>query len=218
MVDHLATTATQAFQLWLRDDEPALGWPHPGATVSAYEQPFNTWASMPQLIDVESWPADDRPGTIAYFCGALDAPWPPDGDGRDYARRAPRARRAATRSSSSTRDLGAPAARHSRTATASAGSCCAGATAQRGADALDTQLLRRQRRSVRPLRAVAPGTDRYRLRSDESGYDNLSSPATGPTPASTRAASRPRCSRASRPPTRCSAAPRGYRIAGAWLM
>ena len=29
MVDHLATTATQALQLWLREDEPALGWPKP---------------------------------------------------------------------------------------------------------------------------------------------------------------------------------------------
>ena len=55
------TTATQAVQLWLREDEPALGWHEPGATVSAYEAPFNTWASMPQLIDVERWPGDDRP-------------------------------------------------------------------------------------------------------------------------------------------------------------
>ena len=65
------TTATQAVQLWLREDEPSLGWREPGATVSAYELPFHTWASMPQLIDVEQWPADDRPGSIAYFCGAL---------------------------------------------------------------------------------------------------------------------------------------------------
>ena len=26
MVEHLQTTATQAVQLWLREDEPALGW------------------------------------------------------------------------------------------------------------------------------------------------------------------------------------------------
>ena len=56
MVDHVHDDATQAVQLWLREDEPALGWHEPGATVSAYEEPFNTWASMPQLIDVEQWP------------------------------------------------------------------------------------------------------------------------------------------------------------------
>jgi uncharacterized protein with NAD-binding domain and iron-sulfur cluster len=71
MVEHVTTTATQAVQLWLREDEPALGWGEPGATVSAYEQPLHTWASMPQLIDAECWPEHDRPGTIAYFCGAL---------------------------------------------------------------------------------------------------------------------------------------------------
>ncbi len=87
MVDHVATTATQALQLWLRDDEPTLGWGYPGATVSAYAQPFNTWASMDQLRAVEQWPATDRPGTIAYFCGALDAPWPPDVDGPRYPER-----------------------------------------------------------------------------------------------------------------------------------
>ena len=58
------------------EDERALGWPHAGTTVSAYEQPFHTWASMSQLIDVECWPAADRPGAIAYFCGALDASGP----------------------------------------------------------------------------------------------------------------------------------------------
>ena len=62
MVTHLSTTATQALQLWLRADEPSLGWPHPGATVSAYAQPFNTWASMDQLVAAECWPDDDRPG------------------------------------------------------------------------------------------------------------------------------------------------------------
>ena len=24
----------------------------------------------------EDWPEDDRPGTVAYFCGTMDAPWP----------------------------------------------------------------------------------------------------------------------------------------------
>ena len=72
MVEHVTTTATQAVQLWLREDEPALGWGEPGVTVSAYEQPLHTWASMPQLIDAECWPEADRPGAIAYFCGALE--------------------------------------------------------------------------------------------------------------------------------------------------
>ena len=68
MTTRLTTTATKTLQLWLRADEPSLGWRYPGTTVSAYKTPFNTWASMDQLLAVECWPADDRPGTIAYFC------------------------------------------------------------------------------------------------------------------------------------------------------
>ena len=151
MVEHVTTTATQALQLWLRDDEPALGWPDPGATVSAYEPPFNTWASMPQLIDVEQWPAHDRPGSIAYFCGALEAPWPPDAPARRLSRRAPRAR-ARQRRRLVERTLGAPAARHAAEGTFRWDLLC-GATGTR-APRDRHPALPRQRRSLRPLRAV----------------------------------------------------------------
>jgi uncharacterized protein with NAD-binding domain and iron-sulfur cluster len=67
----VATVATEALQLWIRADEAALGWSTPGSTMTGYEPPFDTWASMPQLIDHERWPADDPPGTIAYFCSVL---------------------------------------------------------------------------------------------------------------------------------------------------
>src|SRR5207344_3158787 len=97
----LTTTATQALQLWLRADEPSLGWRYPGTTVSAYAPPFNTWASMDQLLAVECWPADDRPGTIAYFCGALDTLTPSQVDGayaqREHARVEGNARQFVTR-------------------------------------------------------------------------------------------------------------------------
>jgi uncharacterized protein with NAD-binding domain and iron-sulfur cluster len=73
MVDRVATVPTQSLQVWLREDEPALGWFHPGATVSGYLAPFDTYASMSHLIGCEDWPAGSRPGAIAYFCSALPA-------------------------------------------------------------------------------------------------------------------------------------------------
>ena len=69
MTTHIRTVATQAFQIWLRPDEPTLGWHEPGVTISAYLRPFETWASMPQTLWTEDWPDDDRPGSVAYFCG-----------------------------------------------------------------------------------------------------------------------------------------------------
>ncbi len=171
MVEHLATTATQALQLWLREDELSLGWRFPGATVSAYAQPFNTWASMNQLIAVEQWPATDQARSIAYFCGALDAPWPPDLDGPAYqARERSRVRDDALRVLSC--DLP-----HLLPGTARAEGfrwdLLCGTAGETGLAALQTQLyLANIDPSDRYVRC-APGTDRFRLRSDESGYDNL---------------------------------------------
>ena len=73
MVAKIGTVATQSLQLWIRPPEQSLGWHHPGSTMSAIDAPFSTWASMSHLLDVEEWPPEDRPGTIAYFCGVLDA-------------------------------------------------------------------------------------------------------------------------------------------------
>ncbi len=56
MTTHIRTVATQAFQIWLRPDDHALGWNQPGVTISAYAPPFDTWASMPQTLWAEDWP------------------------------------------------------------------------------------------------------------------------------------------------------------------
>jgi uncharacterized protein with NAD-binding domain and iron-sulfur cluster len=169
MVEHVATVATQAFQIWLRDDEPALGWDRPGVTISAYEQPFSTWASMPQLIDVEDWPDEDRPGTIAYFCGALATG--DDAIGPD----------AAARYRERTRSEAVTFLEHH------VAQLIPGAV---GPDGFRWELLCGRGDADGPAAFASqywsanvdlsdryvlslPGSDRYRLRPDESGYDNL---------------------------------------------
>jgi uncharacterized protein with NAD-binding domain and iron-sulfur cluster len=171
MVSNVATTATQALQLWLRRDEPELGWQFPGATVSAFAQPFNTWASMDQLIDAECWPDDERPGAIGYFCGALDAPWPPSEHDSEYAAREHRvvvnnALRFVTQ------DLP-----HLLPGLAGAAGlrwelfCATGG--EEGVDALATQYVRANVDPSDRYVQCVPGSDQFRLRSDESGFDNL---------------------------------------------
>jgi uncharacterized protein with NAD-binding domain and iron-sulfur cluster len=169
MADNVATVATQAFQIWLREPEPALGWPHPGVTMSGYTDPFDTWASMPQLIDAEDWPDHDRPAAIAYFCGVLPAgaAIPTAGDRDRY------------------HDLvreGAEAfldrsLRHLLPGAVDDGGfrwgLLCGADGLTGPAAFGSQFwtanVDPSDRYVQSL----PGTGRYRLRSDESGYDNL---------------------------------------------
>ena len=74
MVDHVKTVATQAFQVWLREDMAALGRPGKPINVSGFVEPFDTWADMAHLIPREAWPQPPR--ALAYFCSVLD-----DGDG-----------------------------------------------------------------------------------------------------------------------------------------
>jgi uncharacterized protein with NAD-binding domain and iron-sulfur cluster len=171
MVDNIQTVATQSFQIWLRDDEPSLGWDYPGVTISAYEQPFSTWASMPQLIDAEGWPPDQRPGTIAYFCGVIDEPLPDGAPGPGYARRCrDRTRRDAVHLLHHHLGHLLPGAvrdDHFRW------ELVCGADHAAGAEAFDTQYwVANVDPSDRYVLSV-PGTDRHRLRADESGYDNL---------------------------------------------
>jgi uncharacterized protein with NAD-binding domain and iron-sulfur cluster len=169
MLTGLRTTATVALQLWLREDEPTLGWGRPGMTLSAFERPLSTWASMPQLIAVEDWAESERPGSIAYFCGAIDAPWPPDRPWAEYLQK------------------------HLDEAYATAETFIERHLPHllpglHGPDGIRWDLLCGWDGSDDPLRSQfvrvnldpsdryvlsVPGSDDLRLRSDESGFDNL---------------------------------------------
>jgi uncharacterized protein with NAD-binding domain and iron-sulfur cluster len=171
MTTHLRTVATQTFQLWLRPSESALGWDHPSVTTSGYIAPFDTWASMPQTLWAENWPEDDRPHTVAYFCGAMRAAWPTTDDPADYVGRC---REQVLSHAASYLDhhvgLYLPGA---VTEQGFAWHLLSGANGHRGISALDTQHVSVNiDPSDRYVQSV-PGSDKYRLRPDESGYDNL---------------------------------------------
>ena len=76
MIDHSASVATQAFQLWLEPALPDLGWTRGPTVLSAFAAPFDTWADMSHLLPHEHWTGDRIPRTIAYFCGAMRTPDP----------------------------------------------------------------------------------------------------------------------------------------------
>jgi uncharacterized protein with NAD-binding domain and iron-sulfur cluster len=81
MVSKLATTRTQALQLWVDRDVHELGGPFVapvagetmGPIVSGYVPPFDTYSDMSQLLDAEAWPerAERGPRSVAYFCGVM---------------------------------------------------------------------------------------------------------------------------------------------------
>lgn len=171
MTTHVRTVATQAFQLWLRPDEPALGWDRPGVTISAYHRPFETWASMPQTLWAEDWPENNRPGAVAYFCGTVNAAWPTEEKGADYLRRyAPKVHAEAVSYIDRHLELYFPRAFNED---GFMWHLLSGVNGQRAAAALATQHVSvNVDPSDRYVQSI-PGTEQYRLRPDESGYDNL---------------------------------------------
>ncbi|QZO14396.1 NAD(P)-binding protein [Pseudoalteromonas piscicida] len=83
--EKVKTVATQALQLWLTKTDNELGFHDPSGSneppiLSAFSQPFDTWAAMSNLIEVEDWP-NTQPKNIAYFCSAFTcADYPPPSD------------------------------------------------------------------------------------------------------------------------------------------
>jgi uncharacterized protein with NAD-binding domain and iron-sulfur cluster len=74
MLDHLGTAATQCVQLWVNRTTRGLGWTHGQVSFSAFVHPYDTWADLSHLIDVEgsdSGPEEAPALGVHYFCSVL---------------------------------------------------------------------------------------------------------------------------------------------------
>jgi uncharacterized protein with NAD-binding domain and iron-sulfur cluster len=173
MVDHLGTVATQVFQLWLTADHRQLGWDRPGVTMTGFLKPFETWSSMEHLLAVEQWPADDQPQTVAYFCNALPTAGLPDRDDVDFPKREhERVRENAVAFLEEGVGHFWPGAIDPQSRSFRWG-LLAGAGERVGEDRFDSQFWRANVDPSERYVLSLPGSDKYRLRTDESGYDNL---------------------------------------------
>jgi uncharacterized protein with NAD-binding domain and iron-sulfur cluster len=72
MIEKVDTVATQAMQLWLSPNLPALGWPLRSTMVVNYESPGANWLDASQVIPFERLPP--QIGSVAYFCSVLRDP------------------------------------------------------------------------------------------------------------------------------------------------
>lgn len=78
MLQEVIPISTVAFQLWLKTDIEEMQWAHRDAGLAllgSYQEPFDTWADMTDLIGKEDWPEGYAPKNIAYFCGPTPQPY-----------------------------------------------------------------------------------------------------------------------------------------------
>lgn len=169
MVERVGTVATQALQLWLRDDARALGWRGPDVNLSGFVEPFDTWADMSHLIPEESW--NGRVRSIAYFCSALPDQGEPGEAHHDAQAR--RVRENAVRFLD--RDVGAlwPDARGRDGGFRWESLVAAEPTGAAGAARVDAQFFTANVRPSDRYVLSLPGTQRYRISPLDTGLDNL---------------------------------------------
>lgn len=90
MVDHVRTTPTLGVQIWLRPTLDELGmdlsqWGMPPGDQPnsvIYADLLYSWTDMGLLLPFEGWSPDDIPGQLSYYCGTwpLEGPLPPFSD------------------------------------------------------------------------------------------------------------------------------------------
>jgi len=175
MVGALRAVETQSLRLWFQPDLAGLGWPYEPPIVSGFAKPFSTWEDDSHLSMREDWPPGRAPGALASVFGALVAKWPPPGP---YDASYP------------VRQRDAMIGNARRWLDTSAGDLWPGVQSPTNPHGLDFDALvdlenrkgearlafQSFRANAGPIEAytmATAGTLRYRLHSDESGYENL---------------------------------------------
>lgn len=169
MLDHVQTTRTMACQLWMKSDVEDLGWDHGPTVLCAYADNLNTWADMTHLLALERWPRGRKPKSIAYFCGPMaEDPAPAPYSDTGYPARERDKVRAHAREWI---ELNLP------TLWPAAGTPCwermQTVKACDGEAAFAAQYFRANIDPSERYVLSVPGSTKYRLRSDQSGYGNL---------------------------------------------
>ncbi|MEO1592061.1 MAG: NAD(P)-binding protein [Cyanobacteria bacterium J06632_22] len=162
LVEQVQTVTTQGDQFWLTPTLSQLGWTMPSAVVGTYVEPLDTYADMTHLLPQENWTAENTPHNLAYFTGVAADPGMPPASDHDF-----------------------PARAQAQFETQVAlfldnhiGALWPEATPPDNPDGLDRSLLVSQylRLNIFPTERYVmslPGSTQYRLKADESGFDNL---------------------------------------------
>lgn len=70
-VEKVGATETQSLRLWFLPELPALGWNLGAPILSAYAQPYSTWEDPTPCLLSEYWPASNQPKTVSHLFGPL---------------------------------------------------------------------------------------------------------------------------------------------------
>lgn len=174
MLRKVKTTRTLACQLWLKQPTEKTGWGFGQSILTCYAENFDTWADMSQLLPVEDWPQDQEPGSVAYFCGPMadDEQQAPYSDPAYPQTQYEAVREQARQWLQQNAGWIWPKMMQPRSGKLRLDQLvCAGG--ERGEARFDQQYFRANIDPSERYVLSVPGSSQFRLRSDESGFDNL---------------------------------------------
>ncbi|MBD2506357.1 NAD(P)-binding protein [Nostoc muscorum FACHB-395] len=88
MLMQVKTVTTQGGQIWLKPTLSQLGWQQSSPVLGAYVEPLDVYADMSELVQRENWPSDHYPYNAAYFTGVIPDPGIPPHTAYDFPAKA----------------------------------------------------------------------------------------------------------------------------------
>jgi len=185
MIEHSSTIMTQAFQVWVkRRATDGLGWNfEENSIMTGYSDPFDTYSDMSQLICREQWfdgdprnpmrdtaPVSDEetPRSVAYFCSALE-----DKPGDNQAKAEQRAKNNALHYLRRQSAAIWPNAMQSEQRLIINWDLLVAPDNAHGEERFNSQFWIANYQPSERYVLTPAGSPKFRLRTDQSGYDNL---------------------------------------------
>ena len=178
MVDNVATVRTMSAQFWFDRTLPDMGWDQPSPVMAAYVEPLNTWADMSQLIPVEDHP-EGSVGNIAYLTGPMEGGIPPATKHDEPVRAHERVRQISLQFLESLGGFLWPdavptsATGFAENADGTAFDRLVAPDEETPIATFDAQFFRPNIDPSQRYVQTLPGTTKYRLRADQSGFANV---------------------------------------------
>lgn len=162
-VDKVGACETQSLRLWFRPDLKNLGWTLGAPILSAYAQPYSTWEDPTPCLLSEYWPQTDQPKTLSHLFGPLFSTGrlPPQHDW-NYSR-----------VQFLQAYVSAGIWTHYTVGSLWPGASRPGYPLSLNGETLTALQVRANSGPDQMYTQVIPGTAKYRLEADQTGYSNL---------------------------------------------
>ncbi|MEH2314893.1 MAG: NAD(P)-binding protein [Nostoc sp.] len=174
MLTQVKTVTTQGGQIWLKPTLRQLGWQKSSHVLGAYIEPLDVYADMSELIVRENWPSQHYPYSVAYFTGVIADPGIPPHTEYDFPAKAQKVveQQAIYFLNNYIGHLWANPT-HPKNPQGLNWDLLVDFQNRQGVERFKAQYWRININPSERYVLSVPGSTKYRLKTDESGFDNL---------------------------------------------